>query len=172
MVRESVTWFGTTVSKNIAVIDSIPPSIPTNLMAMAVAYNQVNLSWSPSTDNVGVSGYRVYRDSALLASSVTTSYVDTSCAAATNYSYQVSAVDAANNESAKCGAVEALTPARPSPVLLFGLENRVLTLTWTSGTLQEADSLTSPGDWTDVKGATSPYQPDTIGPTKFYRLRY
>jgi len=37
------------------------PSTPTGLLASAVSSSQINLSWTASTDNVGVTGYRVYR---------------------------------------------------------------------------------------------------------------
>src|SRR3989344_1475867 len=43
------------------VIDTTPPSIPTNLSASAISSSQINLSWTASTDNVGVTGYRVER---------------------------------------------------------------------------------------------------------------
>src|SRR5205814_1810785 len=44
--------------------DTTPPSVPTGLRASAVSSSQINLSWAASSDNVGVSGYRVFRDGA------------------------------------------------------------------------------------------------------------
>src|SRR2546429_759565 len=41
--------------------DTTPPSSPTNLTATAASATQINLSWTVSTDNVGVTGYRVER---------------------------------------------------------------------------------------------------------------
>src|SRR5207302_405886 len=41
--------------------DTTPPSAPTNLTATAASATQINLSWTASTDNVGVTGYRVER---------------------------------------------------------------------------------------------------------------
>src|ERR1019366_4329880 len=173
MVREAVTWFGPTVSKSIAVIDNVAPSVPTNLTATPVAFNRINLTWAPSADNVGVSNYLVYRGSVLLGSSITTNYSDSSCVAATPYSYQVSAVDAALNESAKSVAAQATTLSPPSPVLYFKFDGGVLGLTWTNAVLQEAGALTgASGDWSDVDGANSPYFPTMTGRMKFYRLRY
>jgi N-acetylmuramoyl-L-alanine amidase len=173
MLRESVTWFGPTMSKSITVIDNQAPSVPTNLVATAIAYNRINLSWASSTDNVGVSNYLVYRDSVLLGSSVSTNYSDPSCVAATTYSYQVSAVDAALNESEKSDTAPGATPALPSPILSFGFTNGALGLTWTNAVLQETSTLTgAPGEWADVPGATSPYLPTMTAAMKFYRLRY
>src|SRR5467141_311440 len=41
--------------------DTTPPTAPTNLTATAASATQINLSWTASTDNVGVTGYRVER---------------------------------------------------------------------------------------------------------------
>jgi len=74
------------------------PSTPTGLLASAVSSSQINLSWTASTDNVGVTGYRVYRAGTLLATlAAVTSYQNTGLAASTSYSYTVQAVDAAGN---------------------------------------------------------------------------
>jgi chitodextrinase len=94
--------------------DTTPPTAPTGLTATAPSGAQVNLSWTASTDNVGVTGYRIYRNGAFLANTGTTpSFTDTTVAAGTTYSYQVSAVDAAANESARSNSASVTTP--PSP---------------------------------------------------------
>ena len=41
--------------------DTIPPSVPANLSAIPVSSSQINVAWSASTDNVAVTGYRVFR---------------------------------------------------------------------------------------------------------------
>ena len=59
----------------------------------------MDLTWSASLDNVGVTGYRVYRGGQQIASrGATTSYTDTSRPPGT-YSYTVRAEDAAGNVS-------------------------------------------------------------------------
>src|SRR3989475_7796371 len=50
-----------TLTTLIAVPDTTPPSVPTSLSASAVSSSQMNLSWTASTDNVGVAGYTIYR---------------------------------------------------------------------------------------------------------------
>ena len=92
--------------------DTTPPTAPTGLTATAPSGAQVNLSWTASTDNVGVTGYRIYRDGAFLANTgTTTSFTDATAAAGATYSYQVSAVDAAANESARSNSASVTTPS-------------------------------------------------------------
>ncbi|MBK8568778.1 MAG: hypothetical protein IPN81_01795 [Nitrosomonadales bacterium] len=43
-------------------VDNVPPTVPVGLSATPVSSTtQINLSWTASTDNVGVTGYKVYR---------------------------------------------------------------------------------------------------------------
>ena len=91
--------------------DAIPPSIPTNLAAAAIAASQVDLSWDAATDNVGVAGYALYRDGGLIVSPSSTTYTDASLAAGTTYSYQVAAADGAGNTSTLSASVPATTQA-------------------------------------------------------------
>jgi hypothetical protein len=100
-------------------VDVTPPSTPTNLTATASTATAVDLAWSASTDDVGVTGYNVYRDSATtpLATTTSTSYTDSTVAASTAYTYQVSAVDAAGNESGKA-SVSVTTPSAATTTTL------------------------------------------------------
>jgi len=91
--------------------DTTPPSTPTNLTATAVSSSQINLTWSASTDNVGVTGYNIYRGGTKIGTSATNSYSDTTLAASTNYSYTVAAYDAAGNTSAQSSSASATTQA-------------------------------------------------------------
>jgi hypothetical protein len=88
--------------------DTTAPSTPTGL-ASSVNGNSITLRWTASTDNVGVTGYRVYRNGALAANVGATSWTDTGLAISTTYSYAVSAVDAAGNESAQSVALSVRT---------------------------------------------------------------
>jgi len=93
-----------------ATSDTTPPTAPANLTATAVSQTQVNLSWNASTDNVGVAGYKVYRDGAFLASTSTTSYSDTAVQGGTSHSYKVYAYDAAGNISPASNTATVTTP--------------------------------------------------------------
>jgi hypothetical protein len=90
-------------------VDTNPPSTPTNLVATAVSSSQIDLSWAASIDNVGVSGYRIYRNGTFIKPVITTSTSDTGLNSSTNYCYTVSAYDAAGNESPQSGSVCATT---------------------------------------------------------------
>src|SRR5437660_10806349 len=89
--------------------DATPPSMPTGLTAAAAGSTGANLSWSASTDNVGVTGYIVRRNGTQVATPATTSYADTGLAAATTYSYSVAARDAAGNVSPDSTSVSITT---------------------------------------------------------------
>ena len=91
--------------------DTQAPTVPGALGATAVSPNQINLTWSAASDNVGVTGYRVYRAGVLVASPATTSYSDTGLTASTAYSYAVRAADAAGNLSAVSNTASATTQA-------------------------------------------------------------
>jgi chitodextrinase len=92
--------------------DTQPPSIPTDLSARAVSSAQVELAWTASTDNRGVTGYRVRRNGALVATvGRVTTYDDIKLTASTTYSYTVRAVDAAGNVSGLSNVASATTQA-------------------------------------------------------------
>src|SRR5438874_1312327 len=93
--------------------DTTPPSVPTGLTASAVSSSQINLSWTASSDNVGVSGYRVYRNGSQIATTSATSFANTGLSPSTTYSYTVAAYDAAGNLSAQSSPASATTPAPP-----------------------------------------------------------
>src|SRR5205809_7379213 len=107
---------GTWTSDPVAVTvfnDTTPPTVPTGLTATAVSSSQINLSWTASSDNVGVSGYRVYRGGTQIATRSTTSFANAGLATSTAYTYTVAAYDAAGNLSAQSSSASATTPAPP-----------------------------------------------------------
>ncbi|WP_410769731.1 lytic polysaccharide monooxygenase [Fontibacillus sp. BL9] len=104
-----------TTSPNVT--DTQAPTAPGNLSVQGTpTSSSVSLTWSASTDNVGVTGYRIYRGTALAGtvSGTTTSYTATGLSASTAYSFTVRAIDAAGNESAASNAVSATTASAPS----------------------------------------------------------
>jgi chitodextrinase len=100
--------------------DQQAPTAPTNLDAQAIDARRVDLTWTPATDNRGVTNYEVYRDGSLLATTGNvTSYSDTTVAAQTTYQYTVKALDAAGNRSPASNATLVTTPAAPLTTLTF-----------------------------------------------------
>lgn len=98
--------------------DTTPPSAPGNLTATAVGGDRVDLSWSASTDNVGVDHYRVLRNNTVVGTTTGASYSDTGLTPGTAYAYVVRAVDLANNVSAASNTANVTTA--PGSVLTFG----------------------------------------------------
>ena len=81
--------------------DPLPPTAPTNLTATIIAQTSFRLNWTASTDNVGVTGYDVYKNGVKVnASLVTATYYDiTGLTAGTTYAMTVIGKDAAGNSS-------------------------------------------------------------------------
>jgi fibronectin type 3 domain-containing protein len=111
--------------------DITKPSIPTGLIAKATAYNQVMLSWNPSSDNAGGSGVSAYY---LIKNGVTqpsvgnvTGYTDNAVSGGTDYSYQVFAADGANNFSDPSSPVTVTTPNTPDTTAPSTPNNAVAT---------------------------------------------
>lgn len=88
-----------TVTVTGAAADTQAPSAPSNVQASNIAQTTATISWTASTDNVGVTGYDVYQGSTKIGSVTGTSTNITSLTAATSYTFSVRAKDAAGNES-------------------------------------------------------------------------
>jgi len=118
---------GTALTINFTVIDqagdTIAPTAPSNLLANAKTHSSVSLSWTAATDNVGVTGYEIWRNSVRIATTTGTSYVNSGLAASTTYSYFVKAYDAAGNVSVASNTVTVTTDAAPQAVSSLTLIN-------------------------------------------------
>ncbi|GIF45555.1 fibronectin type III domain protein [Asanoa ferruginea] len=100
-----VTAFSAAVNSGGTGSDTQAPSVPGQPTAGAVTASSVALSWAASTDNVGVSGYDVYRQqgsgtATLVGNTAGTSFTATGLSASTAYTFSVRARDAAGNVSA------------------------------------------------------------------------
>jgi len=125
--------------------DTITPSIPTNLAGSAVS-TTVNLSWTASTDNIGVAGYNIIRNGIWVANSEPTTYTDSGLATSTTYNYQVQAFDLAGNTSLSSATVSVSTvytipPTAPTNVVGTPYSAVGITLTWTAS--QDPKGLSS-----------------------------
>ncbi len=90
-------------------IDTAPPTTPSNVSVTGTTASTVSLAWDASTDDVGVTGYQIYRGNSLAGSSTTTSFTDQGLSANTTYSYTVIAQDASGKQSSASTAVSGTT---------------------------------------------------------------
>ena len=123
--------------------DAVAPSAPTSLAASGTTQTTTNLSWTASTDNVGVTGYDVYQNGAFKANTASTTYAVTGLTASTAYTFHVIARDASGNSSAQSNTanVTTLTPApdttapsTPTNLAASGTTTTTTNLSWNAST--------------------------------------
>lgn len=108
-------------SVNVTTADGQAPSIPTGLAAGTITTSSIDLSWNASSDNVGVTGYKIYTDGSNPVSVSGTSTTITGLDSDTEYTFTVSAVDAAANESSPSSEVNVSTAAEAIGLMIdFG----------------------------------------------------
>jgi chitodextrinase len=156
--------------------DTTPPSVPTNLLQSLLTDSSVTVSWTASTDNVGVTGYNILRNGTQVGTSSTTSYLDLDLNPSTTYSYTIEAYDAAGNTSAQSSTLSVTTPATtdttppstPTNLASSNITSNSVTLTWTASTdnvgvtgyyiLRDGSSI---GSTTNTTYGDSGLSPDT-----------
>jgi chitodextrinase len=135
----------TAISVTTSTADTTPPTAPTGLTAAAVGSSTVSLAWNASTDNVGVSGYTVYRNGAVLATvgASTLTYSDAAVTQATSYTYSIDAFDAAGNHSAQSATASVHVPGVPKFVqsAVVSTGTTVTSVTLTLGPVARGDIL-------------------------------
>jgi chitodextrinase len=121
--------------------DTTPPTAPTNLVTAGATATSVNLSWSASSDDVGVSGYRVYRDATLLGSTAQTTYTAGGLSCGTSYTFEVEAFDAANNASPRTAVKgttsacpDTVAPSAPTGLSVVATSDTSVWITWSAST--------------------------------------
>ncbi|HEX9047489.1 MAG TPA: Ig-like domain-containing protein, partial [Verrucomicrobiae bacterium] len=112
--------------------DTTPPTAPQNVHAVEITQTSASVTWLPSTDNVGVTGYSVYRDGTLLGTSATTNFTDNGpLDKYHSYEYTVNAFDAAANYSAASAAA------------VFAYHRFPFVMPWDSGSPNSISDLSS-----------------------------
>jgi chitodextrinase len=161
--------------------DTQPPSIPAGLTAAAVGPTQVNLGWAASTDNVGVSGYTIFRNGTALTTVPGSglSYSDTTVVTATTYSYTVDAFDQAGNHSAASGPVVVSTPDNQPPSIPPSVTGQAVsptqaTINWGASTdnlaVQGYDILRDGVTIASVASSVHSYTDGTLSPATTYQF--
>ncbi len=102
--------------------DTQAPTAPTNLATSNVTGTGMTLSWTASTDNVGIAGYRVYVGSNQVATTTGTSQAISGLSCGTSYTLGVEAFDAAGNVSSRSTLVASTAACGPptGPCGTFG----------------------------------------------------
>ena len=146
IVSVALLAIGCGSSSSSAPPDTAPPSQPGTLTAVAASSTKVSLRWLPSTDDVGVTGYKIYRGSPLVQIGTATDsvYSDLTCTASTAYVYQVTAYDAAGKESALSTSATATTlaaetgditaPSPPGTLTATAASSSKISLSWGTST--------------------------------------
>lgn len=93
------------------VVDTQPPTTPANLRVTGTTSSSVSLAWDAATDDVGVTGYQIFRGATLAGSATSTTFTDSGLTSGTTYSYTVVAQDASGKQSAASASVSATTTA-------------------------------------------------------------
>jgi hypothetical protein len=109
----NVSGMSTSASITIPVDDTEPPTTPTNLTATATGATTVALTWTASTDNVGIMAYEVQRDGSVIGQATGTSYTDNSVSMLTTYVYAVRARDMGANYSSWSESANVTTQEAP-----------------------------------------------------------
>lgn len=100
-------------SADCATPDTSVPTVPTDLSFSNVGTNSLQLNWSASTDNVGVTGYLIRRDGTQVGNVSGASFGDSGLSSNTAYSYTVEAYDAAGNRSGESTSAATNTASEP-----------------------------------------------------------
>ena len=117
----AASWQGDIAIDGFSIEGTIPadtqaPTAPTNLSVTGVTTSSVALSWTASSDNVGVTAYDVYQGTNLLGEVTATTANVTGLAEGTTYQFFVRAKDEAGNISASSNTVSATTDTTSGPV--------------------------------------------------------
>ncbi|MBM2822070.1 MAG: hypothetical protein HW413_816 [Thermoleophilia bacterium] len=122
------------------VADTQLPSAPGSLNATPSGSTAVQLSWTAATDNVGVTGYRVYRGATLVGTTSALAYLDSGLQPQTQYAYEVRAYDAAGNvgpaavASATTPGADTASPSVPTGLKATVKKGRKVVLSWNVST--------------------------------------
>lgn len=137
---DNTNILATRTGTSYTVVDGTAPLAPTGLTAGTRTVTTIPLTWTASTDNVGVASYRVLRNGAEVGTPTTNSFTDTGLTPNTSYSYTVVARDAAGNSSPASAALNASTladttaPTTPTNVTASNRNLTTLTISWTAST--------------------------------------
>jgi len=103
--------------------DTQAPTAPTSLATNNPTSNSISLSWTASTDNIGVAGYDIYKDGVFYATVSGTTATVSGLNPSTTYNFYVIAKDAAGNASSASNTASGTTLAGGQPSGSCGSED-------------------------------------------------
>ena len=124
------------------VADTQPPAVPQGLRTTATTQTSATLAWNATTDNVGVTGYRLYRDNFLAGTTPGLTYTFTGLTCGTLYALALEAYDAAGNVSYRpeavamvstnpcSGTTDTQAPTAPTSLASSGITSSAVTVSW------------------------------------------
>jgi chitinase len=158
--------------------DTQPPTAPTNLRASDVTMSTVTLSWTRSTDNVGVTVYQIFDGGTFIDSTTSTQYMAWALRPGTTHSYHVIARDAADNTSRASNTVRvttlADTEAPSTPTISVARQTQTsVALTWNTsvdnnGGSGDIDYLVNDGTTTHIVHTTTSLSLSGLATNKVY----
>ena len=129
------------IGSTLACPDTQAPSAPAGVVASSRTATSIALTWSASSDNVGVTGYGLYRGGSVVGTGTTTTGIFSGLTCNTNYTLAVDAYDAAGNRSAKTTVMVSTTacpdttpPSAPTGLAASNVTQTGLTLSWNAST--------------------------------------
>jgi hypothetical protein len=138
--------------------DTVAPTTPAGLTAVAEGPTTVRLNWTASTDNTAVTGYNIRRNSAIVATSATNTYTDT-VSPNTSNAYEVQAYDAAGNLSDWSNTASVTTPGVNVVVFSDGFDGNLSNWTQSASNTLGAFSYNTTRDKGTYTGAGAAYCP-------------
>ena len=136
------------------VADTAPPSNPQGYTMTGATASSITMQWNAATDNVGVTGYRIFRNGTAAGTTASTSYAVTGLACATSYVIALEAYDAAGNISNRAAATttrsttacatpttatptpapDTAPPSVPGAFTMTSATQTAITMQWTAST--------------------------------------
>jgi fibronectin type 3 domain-containing protein len=133
------TSTGVAFSKMIAGTDTRPPVRPSAPTLSSSSSTIAGITWTPTTDNIGVAGYNIYRNGVVVAQVATPSYYDSALTPGDTYIYGLSAFDAQGNvspqsETLTVTLIDLTPPTVPTGLSLAGVTQNSVSLKWPAST--------------------------------------
>lgn len=134
------------VGTNLTEVDNMPPTDPNNIRSFAINESETLTIWEPGTDNIAVSGYYVFRNEDLIATTAFPFFSDKNLSSNTDYCYAVEAFDAAGNKSGRVALtpciqtsseVDSVPPAIPTSLLVLESLHNAIELQWAQSDIND-----------------------------------